>query len=107
MSLSPGTRIGAFEIIGLLGEGGMGQVYRGRDARIDRDVAIKILPPAFLGDASRLARFEREARTLAALNHPNIAQLYGVEDAGGTRALVMELVPGQTLDAIILGDRAE
>jgi serine/threonine-protein kinase len=114
MSLSPGTRIGAFEIIGLLGQGGMGQVYRGRDARLDRDVAIKILPPAFLGDAMRLARFEREAKTLAALNHPNIAQLYGVEDTpstgsgqGGMRALVMELVPGRTLDEIILGNRAE
>jgi eukaryotic-like serine/threonine-protein kinase len=111
MALATGTRIGAYEIVELLGVGGMGEVYRGRDSRLDRDAAIKILPTAFVGDPGRLARFEREARTLAALNHPNIAQLYGVDDVGATSesrmALVMELVPGRTLEEIILGNPAE
>jgi serine/threonine protein kinase len=88
MSLSPGTRIGAYEIVAPLGEGGMGEVYRARDAKLGRDVAIKILPDHFIKDAERLARFEREARALASLNHPDIAQIYGFED----NALVMELV---------------
>ena len=97
MSLSPGTRVGPYEVIGALGAGGMGEVYRARDARLDRDVAIKILPELFASDPERLARFEREARSLAALNHPNIAAIYGIED----RALVMELVEGDDLSAII------
>lgn len=97
MSLSPGSRLGAFEILGPLGAGGMGEVYRARDLKLGREVAIKVLPPAFTDDAERLARFEREARVLAALNHPHIAQIHGLEDVGGTRALVLELVEGETL----------
>ena len=87
-----GFRLGSYEIVALLGAGGMGEVYRARDTKLRRDVAIKILPPAFAQDANRMARFEREARVLASLNHPNIAQIYGVEE----RALVMELVEGES-----------
>jgi Tol biopolymer transport system component/tRNA A-37 threonylcarbamoyl transferase component Bud32 len=97
MSLQPGTRLGPYEIIALLGEGGMGAVYRARDAKLQRDVAIKVLPETFADDRDRLARFEREAVVLASLNHPNIAAIYGVEESGGVRALVMELVEGRTL----------
>lgn len=93
MPLSPGDRIGHYEVLSLLGQGGMGEVYRARDARLEREVAIKILPDAVANDAERLARFEREAKVLAALNHPNVAQIYGVEE----RALVMELVQGEML----------
>ena len=88
-----GNRIGPYEILSLIGKGGMGEVYRARDTKLDRDVAIKVLPEAFAHDPERLARFEREAKVLASLNHPNIAQIYGVEE----RALVMELVEGETL----------
>ena len=77
MTLSPGTRLGTYEILSLLGRGGMGEVYRARDTKLGRDVAIKVLPSSFSTDVERLARFEREARTLAALNHPNIAAIYG------------------------------
>jgi eukaryotic-like serine/threonine-protein kinase len=97
MALTPGSRLGGFEILGSLGAGGMGEVYRARDTTLGRDVAIKILPEIFAADPDRLARFEREARTLASLNHPNIAGLYGVEHSGHHRALVMELVEGETL----------
>jgi Tol biopolymer transport system component len=97
MSLAAGTRLGAYEVLSLLGAGGMGEVYRASDTRLGRDVALKILPAAFSSDPERLARFEREARTLAALNHPHIAQIYGVEESGATQALVMELVEGPTL----------
>jgi len=102
MSLLAGARIGPYEIVAPIGAGGMGEVYRARDARLDRDVAIKILPAAFAADAERLARFEREAKTLAALNHPNIAAIYGIEIAprvspAGASALVMELVEGEDL----------
>jgi serine/threonine protein kinase len=96
-----GTRIGVYEITGTLGAGGMGEVYRARDTRLDRQAAIKILLEAFAQDPDRLARFEREAKLLASLNHPNIAQVYGLEDSGSTRALVMELVEGPTLAARI------
>ncbi len=92
-----GSRIGHYEIRAKVGEGGMGEVYRARDTKLDRDVAIKILPAGFASDADRLARFEREARTLASLNHSNIAHIHGVEDAGSTRAIVMELVEGDDL----------
>jgi eukaryotic-like serine/threonine-protein kinase len=92
-----GTRIGAYEVIARLGEGGMGEVYRARDGKLGRDVAIKILPRAFTSDPDRLARFEREARVLASLNHPHIGAIYGVEDADGVRALILELVEGETL----------
>jgi eukaryotic-like serine/threonine-protein kinase len=99
MSLAPDTRIGPYVIVAPLGAGGMGEVYRARDTVLNRDVAIKVLPDAFLADGERLARFEREARTLAALNHPHIAQIYGVEASGASRALVMELVEGEDLAA--------
>jgi serine/threonine protein kinase len=105
MSLTPGTRLDAYEIQSALGAGGMGEVYRARDTKLDRDVAIKILPEAFAHDPERVARFEREAKTLAALNHPNIGAIYGLEEytdvASGLsrtgRALILELVEGPTL----------
>jgi eukaryotic-like serine/threonine-protein kinase len=101
LPLTPGTRLGAYEIIAAIGSGGMGDVYRARDTTLDRDVAIKVLPEAVAGDADRLARFTREAKTLAALNHPNIAQIYGIEESTGATALVMELVEGEDLSTII------
>ncbi|MEQ1759440.1 MAG: protein kinase [Vicinamibacterales bacterium] len=97
MSLSVGTSIGHYEITGHLGAGGMGEVYRARDSRLGREVAIKVLPATLATDADRLARFAREARILASLNHPHIAAIYGIEDAGPIRALVLELVEGDTL----------
>src|SRR5262249_23332699 len=96
VALPPGTRLGEYEVQSLLGVGGMGEVYRARDTKLRRDVAIKILPDLFTSDAQHLARFEREARMLAALNHPHIAAIYGLEDANGVRALVLELVNGAT-----------
>jgi eukaryotic-like serine/threonine-protein kinase len=105
MSLA-GTRLGPYEILSLIGAGGMGEVYRARDPKLGREVAIKILPPAFAADPDRLARFDREARVLASLNHPHIAQIYGVEETGGVAALVLELVDGQPLDARLKGGRA-
>src|SRR6478735_1935111 len=92
-----GTQIGVFRIDSLLGVGGMGEVYRARDTKLNRDVAIKILPPAFASDPERLARFKREAQVLASLNHPNIGAIHGFEDADGIHALVLELVEGPTL----------
>ena len=97
LALTPGTRLGVYEVVASIGEGGMGQVFRARDTRLDRDVAIKILPEAFAHDADRLARFQREAKTLASLNHPNIAAIHGLEESGGVTALVMELVDGDDL----------
>jgi serine/threonine-protein kinase len=97
MSLPPGTRLGPYEILAPIGAGGMGEVYRAHDAKLHRDVALKVLPEAFATDPDRLARFRREAQVLASLNHPNIGHLYGFEDSGATRALVMELVEGPTL----------
>jgi Tol biopolymer transport system component len=97
VSLNAGTTLGAYEITALIGAGGMGEVYRARDTKLDRDVALKILPESFAHDPERLARFQREARTLASLNHPNIASLHGLEDANGVSALVMELVEGEDL----------
>jgi hypothetical protein len=97
MSLPIGARLGVYEIIGTLGAGGMGEVYRARDTRLGRDIAIKVLPESFAHDPERLARFEREARTLAALNHPHIAQIHGLEESSGAIALVMELVDGDEL----------
>src|SRR5512147_1656693 len=109
MAISPGTRFGPYEIVSALGAGGMGEVYRARDTRLQREVAVKILPEIFAADPERLARFEREAQVLAALNHPHIAQIYGFEEGppeGGphdgvgagisrpVQALVMELVEG-------------
>ena len=95
--LDPGHRIGPYEIVGLLGAGGMGEVYLARDTRLHRDVALKVLPSLFALDPGRLARFRREAQMLAALNHPNIAAIHGFEDSGDVRALVLELVDGPTL----------
>ena len=97
MALSEGTKIGPYEVIGLIGQGGMGEVYQARDTKLDRDVALKVLPEAFTADPDRLARFEREAKLLASLNHPNIGSIYGLEEADGIRALVLELVEGPTL----------
>ncbi len=97
MPLQPGARLGAYEVISLIGAGGMGEVYRARDTALGREVAIKVLPAAFADDADRLARLEREAKTLAALSHPNIAVVHGLEKERGTCALVMELVDGHTL----------
>jgi serine/threonine protein kinase len=105
LSLSTGSRVGPYDIIGALGAGGMGEVYRARDPKLERDVAIKVLPAAFTADPERLSRFEREARVLASLNHPHIAQIYGFEQAGEVRALVLELVEGETLEDRIQGGR--
>jgi len=97
MALASGTHVGPYEITAAIGAGGMGEVYRARDPKLGRDVAIKVLPEAFVNDAQRMARFQREAKVLASLDHPNIASIYGLEDSGGTRALVMQLVEGPTL----------
>ena len=106
MELSPGTRLGTYEIVAPVGAGGMGEVYRAHDTKLGRDVAIKILPEAFARDAARLSRFQREAKMLASLNHPNIATIYGLEDSNGVHYLVMELVPGETLADRIRRDGA-
>src|SRR6476620_8703128 len=92
-----GSKVAHFEITALLGSGGMGEVYQATDTKLGRSVAIKVLPEAFTHDADRLARFEREARVLASLNHSNIAAIHGLEESGGRRFLVMELVGGETL----------
>jgi eukaryotic-like serine/threonine-protein kinase len=97
LALTLGTRVGVYDITAAIGEGGMGQVYRATDARLKRQVAIKVLPPSLATDADRLARFQREAEVLASLNHPNIAAIYGLEESGGMTALVMELVEGDDL----------
>ncbi len=97
MQLTSGTRLGRYEIVRMLGAGGMGEVYLARDTKLGREVAIKVLPEAFAQDSERLARFEREARLLASLNHPNIATVHGLEESDGLSFLVMELVPGLTL----------
>jgi len=97
MTPVPGTRFGAYEVVATLGVGGMREVYRAGDTRLGRDVAIKVLPASFTDDGDRVMRFEREARALASLNHPHIAQIYGLEQSGGTSALVMELVEGDDL----------
>jgi len=93
MSLGPGTRLGPYEIQAAIGAGGMGEVYRATDTSLGRQVAIKVVPDAFATDPERLARFEREAKTLAALNHPNIAHIYGLERSGTTPAFIMEVLP--------------
>ena len=101
MALTSGTRLGVYEITGAIGAGGMGEVYRARDTKLNRDVAIKVLPELFATDPERLARFTREAQTLATLNHPNIAHIHGLDESGHVRALVMELVPGDDLSVLI------
>ena len=97
MALEPGTKLGSYHVTALIGEGGMGQVYQATDTKLNRQVALKILPDAFATDPDRLARFQREAQVLASLNHPNIAQIHGLEESEDTRALVLELVEGPTL----------
>ncbi len=103
MSLSPGSRVGGYDVISIIGRGGMGEVYRGRDSRLERDVALKVLPDAKYQTPSRVSRFEREARALASLNHPNIASIFGLEagpsqpGAAETTVIVMEMVEGETL----------
>ncbi|PWT84170.1 MAG: serine/threonine protein kinase, partial [Blastocatellia bacterium] len=97
MPLSLGSRLGPYEILSLLGAGGMGEVYRARDTRLNRDVALKVLPEIFAADPHRLARFQREAQLLASLNHPNIAAIHGFEESQGVQALILELVDGPTL----------
>ena len=104
MILSSGTRLGSYEVLAPIGKGGMGEVWKARDTKLGRDVALKILPTAFASDPDRMARFEREARVLASLDHPNIAAIYGIEESEGVRALVLALVDGPTLaDRIAAG----
>ena len=98
MALSPGTRIGPYEIVDAIGAGGMGEVYRATDTKLGREVAIKTLPSALAADTDRLARFDREAKLLATLNHPNIAIIYGLEESDGTQCIAMELIEGVTLE---------
>src|ERR671936_2084028 len=97
MPIPIGTQLGSHEITALVGKGGMGEVYRARDTKLKREVAIKILPEEFSRDADRISRFQREAEVLASLNHPNIAAIYDLEEAEGSRFLVLELVEGETL----------
>src|SRR2546425_4839113 len=101
MSVTIGTQLGSYEITSLIGKGGMGEVYRARDTKLKRDVAIKILPDEFSRDADRIARFQREAEALAALNHQNIAGIYDLQQSGTTRFLVLEFVEGDTLADIL------
>ena len=97
LRLGPGVRVGTYEIIGVLGAGGMGEVYRARDTKLKRDVAIKALPEEFSRNPDRIARFQREAEVLASLNHTNIASIYELEESGDSRFLILELVEGETL----------
>src|SRR5580765_646352 len=101
MDLTTGTRLGAYEILAPLGAGGMGEVYRARDTRLGREVAIKVLPAALARDPDHLARFEREARSVAALTHPNVVVLYSVEQADGVHFLTMELIEGENLSRVV------
>src|ERR1022692_2730092 len=106
MTLAANTKLGSYEITGAIGAGGMGEVYQAHDTKLGRDVAIKVLPEAFAHDPERLSRFQREAKMLAALNHPNIATIYGLEQSNGTSYLVMELVSGETLAERVKRDGA-
>ena len=105
MTLAPGSHFGSYQISALIGVGGMGEVYRARDLELEREVALKILPQATRLDAESIARFEREARLLASLNHPNVATLHGLERDGDAQALVMEFVDGPTVEELIAGSR--
>jgi serine/threonine protein kinase len=104
MALAAGTKLGSYEVVAQIGAGGMGEVYQAHDTKLGREVAIKVLPEAFAHDADRLTRFQREAKMLAALNHPNIATIHGLEQSGGTSYLVMELVSGETLQERVKRD---
>src|ERR1700731_392045 len=106
MALASGTRLGSYEVVAPIGAGGMGEVYQAHDTKLGREVAIKVLPEAFAHDPEKLSRFQREAKLLASLNHPNIATIHGLEDSNGTSYLVMELVPGETLAQRIKRDGA-
>jgi eukaryotic-like serine/threonine-protein kinase len=97
MPIPPGRRLGTYEVLAAIDAGGMGEVYQAHDTKLRREVAIKVLPEAFAHDPERLPRFQREAKMLAALNHPNIATIHGLEQSNGTSYLVMELVSGETL----------
>src|SRR5215510_858936 len=101
MPLAPATRLGPYEIVSALGQGGMGEVYRARDPRLGREVAIKVLLAEVANHPDRLSRFEREAKTVAALNHPNLVTLHSIEESGGVRFITMELVDGQSLDHVL------
>jgi len=105
VALGPGTRLGVYEILSLLGSGGMDEVYRAKDSKLGRDVALKMLPAIFTSDPDRVARFRREAQVLASLNNPHIAQIYGLDEADGTQFLVLELVDGERLDKRIARGR--
>jgi serine/threonine protein kinase len=108
MGLASRTRLGSYEVVAQIGAGGMGEVYQAHDTKLGRDVAIKVLPEAFAHDADRLSRFQREAKILASLNHPNIATIFGLEHSdGGTSYLVMELVAGKTLPDRLKRDGAD
>src|SRR5580765_8179039 len=98
MSIGPGSKLGVYEVLAPIGAGAMGEVWRARDTRLAREVAIKVLPEAFAADEERLRRFEREAKTLATVNHPNVAQIFGVDQVEDTCFLVLELVPGENLE---------
>src|SRR5262245_3714009 len=102
MALAPGTRLGAYEIVGLVGAGGMGEVYRARDPKLNRHIAIKVLPETSAADPEGRARFEHEARSIAALNHPNIVTIHSVEEAGGVTFLTMEYVEGKPLSDVLV-----
>ncbi|MBL8113911.1 MAG: protein kinase, partial [Acidobacteria bacterium] len=104
MALTPGTKLGPYEVMSSLGAGGMGEVYRARDARLERDVALKVLPPEFATSADRLRRFTVEARAASALNHPNLISVFDVGEESGTPYVVMELLEGETLRAAIAGE---
>ena len=105
MTLAAGSRIGPYEVLSLLGAGGMGEVYRARDPRLSREVAIKVLPPSFSSDADRLRRFEQEARAAGVLNHPNITAVYDVGKHEGAPYVVQELLEGETLRSVLAGGR--
>src|SRR4026209_804019 len=105
MPVAPGARIGVYEVVSLIGSGGMGEVYLARDTQLGRNVALKVLPDLFASDTERLARLRREAQVLAALHHPNIAVIYGFEDADGARALVLEYIEGETVEGRIAAGR--
>jgi serine/threonine protein kinase len=108
MPTFPGRRLGPYEVVAQIGAGGMGEAYQAHDTKLGRDVAIKVLPEAFAHDAERLSRFQREAKMLASLNHPNIAKIFGLEHSdGGTSYLVMELVAGKTLPDRLKRDGAD
>jgi len=98
LTLTSRTRLGAYEVLSLIGQGGMGEVYRAKDLKLGREVALKILPATFTNDPDRVARFRREAQVLASLNHPHIAQIHGLDEVDGIQFLVLELVDGESLD---------